>query len=368
MDINMPDMDGIAATEQLSRRGPDRRGRDDVGPGRGRLPPPLDARRRPRVPRQAVQQRRAHRVDPAGLHPRAGQAEPDGRAAGAAPAHAGGGGAGARDDGERDGQVIAIFSPKGGVGRTTVAVNLAVAAATELGKSVVLDGRLVPVRRRRRPAQPEPEEQVDRGPGPGARGRRARVARHVRHQPLGRDPGPARPAVAGDGRADHAVRREAGPRGAPPRTTTSSIVDCTSWFNETTLAILDAADIVLTMLSLEITSIKNMRLFLEVADQLGYEQDKIKLVLNRADSSLGHPRRRRRELDRPQGRPHDRQRRPVASCTPSTGAYRSSSPTGRRRSPRTSSGWPRRSPASGSPSAREDARKAAQKKSLFSFR
>ena len=41
------------------------------------------------------------------------------------------------------------------------------------------------------------------------------------------------------------------------------------------------------MLSLEITSIKNMRLFLEVADQLGYEHDKVRLVLNRADSSLG---------------------------------------------------------------------------------
>src|SRR3954452_23297375 len=65
------------------------------------------------------------------------------------------------------------------------------------------------------------------------------------------------------------------------------IVDCTSWFNETTLAILDTADTVLTMLSLEITSIKNMRLFLEVADQLGYEHNKVKLVLNRADSSLG---------------------------------------------------------------------------------
>ena len=65
------------------------------------------------------------------------------------------------------------------------------------------------------------------------------------------------------------------------------IVDCTSWFNETTLSILDSADVVLTMLSHEITSIKNMRLFLEVADQLGYEADKVKLVLNRADSSLG---------------------------------------------------------------------------------
>jgi pilus assembly protein CpaE len=58
-------------------------------------------------------------------------------------------------------------------------------------------------------------------------------------------------------------------------------------FNDTTLAILDLADTVLTMLSLEITSIKNIRLFLEVAEQLGYSQDKVRLVLNRADSSLG---------------------------------------------------------------------------------
>ena len=41
------------------------------------------------------------------------------------------------------------------------------------------------------------------------------------------------------------------------------------------------------MLSLEITSIKNMRLFLEVAQQLGYESGKVRLILNRADSALG---------------------------------------------------------------------------------
>ena len=64
------------------------------------------------------------------------------------------------------------------------------------------------------------------------------------------------------------------------------VVDCTAFFNDTTLAILDAADMILTMLSLEITSIKNMRLFLEVAEQLGYE-NKVRLVLNRADSALG---------------------------------------------------------------------------------
>jgi pilus assembly protein CpaE len=37
---------------------------------------------------------------------------------------------------------------------------------------------------------------------------------------------------------------------------------------------------------LEITNIKNIRLFLEVAEQLGYG-DRLKLVLNRADSAFG---------------------------------------------------------------------------------
>src|SRR5258708_39857969 len=50
----------------------------------------------------------------------------------------GGGDGGLGGEGRPEGQIIAIFSPKGGVGRTTVAVNMAVAAATELGKSVVL--------------------------------------------------------------------------------------------------------------------------------------------------------------------------------------------------------------------------------------
>jgi pilus assembly protein CpaE len=64
------------------------------------------------------------------------------------------------------------------------------------------------------------------------------------------------------------------------------VVDCAAWFNDTTLGILDLADIVLTVLTLEITSIKNTRLFLEVAEQLGYAH-KVRLVLNRADTTLG---------------------------------------------------------------------------------
>ena len=47
------------------------------------------------------------------------------------------------------------------------------------------------------------------------------------------------------------------------------------------------SDIVFAVLTLEITNIKNMRQFLALTDQLGYPEDKVQLLLNRADSGYG---------------------------------------------------------------------------------
>ena len=184
------------------------------------------------------------------------------------------------------GSIVAVFSPKGGVGRTTVAVNLAIAAATELGKKVVImDGsfqfgdvgvllNLNPKSKSIADLIPELEagelDSIDTFLINHTAGIRVLLA----------PPSPETAEMITAGgvkkvlerlRADHDL----------------VVVDCTSYFNDTTLAILDAADVILTMLSLEITSIKNMRLFLEVAEQLGYEKGKVRLVLNRADSALG---------------------------------------------------------------------------------
>jgi pilus assembly protein CpaE len=65
------------------------------------------------------------------------------------------------------------------------------------------------------------------------------------------------------------------------------VVDSWPWFHDTTLSLLDMSDQILALLTLEITNIKSIRLFLEVASQLGYSEDKVKLVLNRADSAYG---------------------------------------------------------------------------------
>jgi pilus assembly protein CpaE len=285
MDINMPDMDGIAATERLSAEVPDAavvmmsvQGEADylrrsmLAGAREFLVKPFSSDELTASIRQVYtreQEKQSRRA-----------AAPVMAAGGMMNGEVGGGG------GDHDGQVIAIFSPKGGVGRTTIAVNMAIAAATELGKSVVLMDasfqfgdvgvllNLNPKNKSIADLMPELEagepESLDTFVINHSAGVRVLLA-------------PPSPEMA-ELITPAAVKKVLS---ALRRGHDLVIVDCTSWFNETTLSILDAADVILTVLSLEITSIKNMRLFLEVADQLGYEQSKVKLVLNRADSSLG---------------------------------------------------------------------------------
>lgn len=282
MDINMPDMDGIAATEKLAARAPnaavvmmsvqgeaDYLRRSMLAGAREFLVKPFSSDELTASIRQ--------------VHAR--EQEKQFRLA-ATPAATAGGGSGADTGSEARGQVVAVFSPKGGVGRTTVAVNLAVAAATELGQSVVLmDGSFqfgdVGVLLNLNPKNKSIAELVPELEQGEPESLDTFVINHS--SGIGVLLAPPTPEMA-ELITPAAVKRVLE---ALRRRHDLVIVDCTSWFNDTTLAILDGADTILTMLSLEITSIKNMRLFLEVAEQLGYEQGKVKLVLNRADTSLG---------------------------------------------------------------------------------
>jgi pilus assembly protein CpaE len=279
MDINMPDMDGIAATEQLTTAAPgsavvmmsvqgeaDYLRRSMLAGAREFLVKPFSSDELTASIRQ-VSSREREKASRIGIPVAAALGSSNGV------------------DGD-GGQIIAVFSPKGGVGRTTVAVNLAVAAASELGKRVVLmDGSfqfgdvgvllnlnpksnsiadLVPI------LEAGEIDDINTFVVDHTSGVRVLLA-------------PPTPEMA-ETITPHIVKQTLD---LLRRSHDLVIVDCTAFFNDTTLAILDAADVILTMLSLEITSIKNMRLFLEVADQLGYESDKVRLVLNRADSTLG---------------------------------------------------------------------------------
>ena len=138
MDINMPDMDGITATEQLAATVPtaavvmmsvqgeaDYLRRSMLAGAREFLVKPFSSDELTASIRQVYSRERDKASRMASV-PRRRRRAP------------GGGGAATERGRRRAGPVVAVFSPKGGVGRTTIAVNLAVAAATELGKKVVL--------------------------------------------------------------------------------------------------------------------------------------------------------------------------------------------------------------------------------------
>jgi pilus assembly protein CpaE len=280
MDINMPDMDGIAATELLAAEVPtasvvmmsvqgeaDYLRRSMLAGAREFLVKPFSSDELSASIRQ-VYTREREKQDRITVTNVAAAATV------------------AKDANREPGQLVAVFSPKGGVGRTTIAVNFAVAAAADLGvRTVLVDGsfqfgdvgvllNLNPKNKSIADLVPELDagelESIDTFVINHSSGVRVLLA----------PPSPemAETITTGGVRKILEALRQA---------TDLVVVDCTANFSDTTLAILDAADVILTVLTLEITSIKNMRLFLEVADQLGYEGSKIKLILNRADSTLG---------------------------------------------------------------------------------
>jgi pilus assembly protein CpaE len=286
MDINMPDMDGIATTELLSARVPtaavimmsvqgeaDYLRRSMLAGAREFLVKPFSSDELTASIRQVAERERDKQSRLTAVSAATGAA-------------GGAGGGGAGQPGE-PGVIVALFSPKGGVGRTTIAVNLAVAAHQAYGQRVCLVDaslqfgdigvllNLNPKNKSISDLMPELEagaelESLDTFVINHSTGIRVLLA-------------PPSPEMAelvhaqGLRRVLEALRQHHD----------LVIVDLPAAFNDPTLAVLDVADLVLTVLSLEITSIKNIRLFLEVAEQLGYEREKVKLVLNRADSALG---------------------------------------------------------------------------------
>jgi len=278
MDINMPGMDGITATEKLAAEVPtaavimmsvqgeaDYLRRSMLAGAREFLVKPFSSDELTASIRQVwtrekdKQSRYAPVVAPAETT----------RSAGGDPA-----------------SVVAVFSPKGGVGRTTIAVNLAVAAAQDGKRVALVDssfqfgdvGVLLNLNPRNKSMADlagelqagEQYDSLDSFLVAHSSGVRVLLAPPTPEQAELVNPAAVKQVL-------QALRDE----------NDLVVVDCPSNFNETTLAVLDEADLILTLLTLEITSVKNMRLFLEVCEQLGYGPEKIRLVLNRADSTLG---------------------------------------------------------------------------------
>jgi len=186
---------------------------------------------------------------------------------------------------EGDHQVIAVFSPKGGAGRTTIATNLAVAIHQATGARVCLvDANLqfgdVGVLLNLNPKNQSIIDTVERGEPDGDV-----VDSVVIDHSTGIRVLLAPPAPEGADLVTPAYLRKILEH--LRATHDYVIVDLPAGLTDHSLGVMDLADTIVVLTALEITTIKNVRLFLEVADQLEYNRSKIRLVVNRADTAQG---------------------------------------------------------------------------------
>jgi len=184
------------------------------------------------------------------------------------------------------GKIITFFSPKGGVGRTTIATNLAVALHQSTGQPVVLvDGSL-----------PFGDIAVILNMSPKAKtiadlvGSFDQVDAEVLESVLVPHSTGIKVLLAPP--TPEASELITGPNIKRILETLRGsyayvVVDTWPSFQEQVLTMLDVADVILTLMTLEITSLKNVRVFMEIAEKLGYDEHKVQLVANRNDSSGG---------------------------------------------------------------------------------
>lgn len=193
--------------------------------------------------------------------------------------------AGAVESESHAGRIVAVFSPKGGVGRTTIASNLAIALKLEHEKSVALVDCSLPFGDVGVILNLQPTKTiVDLLPHVASLDGDLLHDLLLRHS-SGVDVllAPTRPEMAELVTADSLKAILSKLRESYDYV----VADTAPSFHETNLAVLDLSDRIVVPLTLEVPAIKNVRLFLEVAHALGYPRDKLQLVLNRAGNGAG---------------------------------------------------------------------------------
>jgi pilus assembly protein CpaE len=280
MDINMPDMDGITATEFIRQQNPATQivilsvqgdpnymRRAMLAGARDFLtkPPALDE--------LTAAMRRAGKM---AHQERAKTAAIPGMVASGIAMQAASG---------IFGKIIVVYGPKGGIGSTTIAVNLAITLHSDESRVAIVDGNLQygdvavfmneQVRNSVLDLAPRADELDPEFVNNvllthAASGIRLLAA-------------PNRPEYAENVSGD-----QYGKALKFLRTMFSYIiVDASSALTDIVLAAMDVCDLVILITTQEIPAIKNARLFLDLADVLGIKRKQILFVMNRFDKRIG---------------------------------------------------------------------------------
>lgn len=182
------------------------------------------------------------------------------------------------------GKIIQVYSPKGGVGTTAIATNLAVALQSAQTKTVLVDGNLqfgdvavnlnemgyhniLDLTHRIDDMDADLIESV-----------------MVTHKRSGVDimVAPNRPEMADEVSGEEFYKVLQHLR----RYYTYIVVDTPPAMNDITLSVMDGADVIVLLTTQDIAAIKNIRLFLNVTDGLHISRQRIIFTMNRYDKRI----------------------------------------------------------------------------------
>jgi pilus assembly protein CpaE len=280
MDINMPDIDGITATETIRRALPFTQivilsvQGDPNYMRRAMLAGARDFLTKPPTVDELTSAVR-----------RAGKIAIEEREKAPTQTQLLGGKAGIGLAGVSLGKIITVYSPKGGVGCTTIATNIGMTLHNAETPTVLVDGKLqygditvflneqaknsiADLAPRADDLDPDIVDEVLLSHN--ASGVRVLAA-------------PSRPEYAEDITGEQFAKVLLYLK----KIFSYVIVDCPSSLNDVVLAILDTSDLIVLLTTQEIPSIKNARLFLEISDVLNIERERILFVMNRFDKRIG---------------------------------------------------------------------------------
>ena len=183
------------------------------------------------------------------------------------------------------GKVITVFGPKGGVGKTMLAVNLAVSLSQKGERQVALLDTSLYFGDLHLFLNIKPDHTVvdfvQLGPDADAETLQQIMQKHSSGiSLLARPSRPEHAEMVSAEHLRHAIELMA-------QTYDLIVVDCPASYDDRMLMVLDRSDMIFLIITPEVGALYNAGIFLDLAQTLGYPRESIHVVLNRHDSQAG---------------------------------------------------------------------------------